>query len=197
MLVLTDRMATRREALALQTRAELLDVASRLFATHGFAGVSIDAICAEFGLSRGGFYHHFADKTACFEAVWTSHQERFLQAAPAPSPANDPATLVVAELRRFLDHCQEPAFARICLIDAPGALGWARWRQLEDDYGLNIIGGGLEVLGKQHDPPTTKLVFAMVVEAALQLAQPDAPATLRDDLEAALLAIIDGLPDAA
>lgn len=53
-----------------RTRARIVASASRLFNRHGFDGVSIDAIMADAGLTRGGFYAHFPTKEALYaEAV--------------------------------------------------------------------------------------------------------------------------------
>ncbi|MBM3620286.1 MAG: TetR/AcrR family transcriptional regulator [Alphaproteobacteria bacterium] len=53
-----------------RTRARIVASASRLFNRHGFGGVSIDAIMADAGLTRGGFYAHFPTKEALYaEAV--------------------------------------------------------------------------------------------------------------------------------
>src|SRR5215475_12442013 len=45
-----------------QTRERIVRSARRLFNRKGFAGVTIDEIMAEAGLTRGGFYRHFAAK---------------------------------------------------------------------------------------------------------------------------------------
>jgi TetR/AcrR family transcriptional regulator, transcriptional repressor for nem operon len=53
-----------------QTRARIVECARRMFNRHGFEAVSIDQIMASAGLTRGGFYHHFANKDALYsEAV--------------------------------------------------------------------------------------------------------------------------------
>lgn len=53
-----------------RTRARIVDSARRLFKTRGYDGVGIDAIMADAGLTRGGFYAHFDSKEALFvEAV--------------------------------------------------------------------------------------------------------------------------------
>jgi AcrR family transcriptional regulator len=46
-----------------QSRRRILDAAGILFRRHGFDGVGIDAIMAKAGLTRGGFYAHFASKS--------------------------------------------------------------------------------------------------------------------------------------
>ena len=45
-----------------QTRERIVERARQLFTRRGFAGVSIDEIMAEAGLTRGGFYSHFNAK---------------------------------------------------------------------------------------------------------------------------------------
>ena len=51
------------------TRAHVIEVATRLFAAHGYDGTSIEAVQAEAGVSRGSLYHHFPGKEALFWAV--------------------------------------------------------------------------------------------------------------------------------
>ena len=41
------------------TRAHVIEVATRLFAEHGYEGTSVEAVQASSGVSRGSLYHHF------------------------------------------------------------------------------------------------------------------------------------------
>lgn len=50
-------------------RAAILDAAKRLFPKEGFAGVSMDQIAAEAGVSKLTVYSHFGDKEALFFAA--------------------------------------------------------------------------------------------------------------------------------
>jgi AcrR family transcriptional regulator len=53
-----------------RTRARIIESARVLFNRSGFDQVSIDQIMGHAGLTRGGFYNHFSDKTALYaEAV--------------------------------------------------------------------------------------------------------------------------------
>jgi AcrR family transcriptional regulator len=63
------------------TRQRILESARRLFNTRGFAEVSIGEIMENAGLTHGGFYRHFKDKSELYaEAV-----RRFLcEEAPKP-----------------------------------------------------------------------------------------------------------------
>lgn len=52
------------------TRERIVECARRLFNRKGLSEVSIDEIMAEAGLTRGGFYNHFASKDELYvEAV--------------------------------------------------------------------------------------------------------------------------------
>lgn len=46
------------------SRDRLLDAASALIRRKGFAATSVDEICAEAGVTKGAFFHHFASKEA-------------------------------------------------------------------------------------------------------------------------------------
>ncbi|HYM85185.1 MAG TPA: TetR/AcrR family transcriptional regulator [Pseudoxanthomonas sp.] len=50
-------------------RAAILEAAKRLFPKEGFAGVSMDQIAAEAGVSKLTVYSHFGDKEALFFAA--------------------------------------------------------------------------------------------------------------------------------
>lgn len=41
---------------------EFLDSARRLVQARGFAGTSVDAVCADTGTTKGAFFHYFRDK---------------------------------------------------------------------------------------------------------------------------------------
>ena len=50
-------------------REALLDAAMAVFATHGYAGATVDAIAQAAGMSKAGFYWHFESKEAIFAAI--------------------------------------------------------------------------------------------------------------------------------
>jgi AcrR family transcriptional regulator len=52
-----------------ETRARILESSIKLFSNHGFNAASVDDICAEAGISKGAFYHHFESKQALFLAL--------------------------------------------------------------------------------------------------------------------------------
>lgn len=52
-----------------ETRRRIVESARHLFKTEGYDAVTIDAIMAEAGLTRGGFYAHFSSKDDLFNEV--------------------------------------------------------------------------------------------------------------------------------
>ena len=74
-------------------RDRLLEAAIKLIRSKGFAATSVDQICAEAGVTKGAFFHHFASKEALGVAVaehWSASTSAFFAAAPFhhhPDPA--------------------------------------------------------------------------------------------------------------
>jgi AcrR family transcriptional regulator len=77
-----------------ETRTHILEAALRRFANHGYNAASVDEICADAGVSKGAFYHHFPSKLAIFLALlegWLQSVDATLASARQPTV---PATLV-------------------------------------------------------------------------------------------------------
>ncbi len=67
------------------SKRKLLDAAVKLIRTKGYCATSIDNLCAETGLTKGGFFHHFRNKEELGLAVaqhWTDITAPFFEAAP-------------------------------------------------------------------------------------------------------------------
>ena len=80
----------------LEKRAAILDAAKRLFPTHGFDGVSMDAIARDAGVSKLTVYSHFKDKDSLFsEAV----RERCAEQLPDELFASPPKGPLRRQLR--------------------------------------------------------------------------------------------------
>ena len=60
------------------TRARILDEALKLFAEKGFAGLSMDRLARELGVTKQAVLHHFGSKQKLYAAVLESISERLL-----------------------------------------------------------------------------------------------------------------------
>jgi AcrR family transcriptional regulator len=52
-----------------ETRTKIMEAAIKLFSNYGYNKASVDDICAEAGISKGAFYHHFKSKQGLFLAL--------------------------------------------------------------------------------------------------------------------------------
>lgn len=59
-----------------EKRQELLGAAEKLFCAKGYEGTSVQDILDAAGMSKGGFYHHFASKEDVMKALCTRRAER-------------------------------------------------------------------------------------------------------------------------
>uniref|UniRef100_UPI0037C527D7 TetR/AcrR family transcriptional regulator n=1 Tax=Leucobacter aridicollis TaxID=283878 RepID=UPI0037C527D7 len=65
-----------------QTRRQLLDAGAALFARHGFAGTTMDAIGRESGINKERVYSYFGSKSGFFAAVLDDQLTNLLDGLP-------------------------------------------------------------------------------------------------------------------
>lgn len=119
----TARLATRAEA-AEQTAARLVATARRAFAERGFAQVSLDALAAEAGVTRGALHHHFTNKTGLFEAVLRAVDAEIGQELDRLYDAEQDRWKALRTcFHAYLDLAMQPDRRRILFRDAPAVLG--------------------------------------------------------------------------
>jgi AcrR family transcriptional regulator len=196
----TTRRPGRRDAEAQATRDALIRAALELFSKRGYAGVGTEEIVARAKVTRGALYHHFTDKRDLFRAVFERVEGELMERIGARMEAtHDPWELLLAGMRSFLDACEEPAVKQISLTDAPSVLGWQEWREIDNRHGLGLTRAALQGAvdaGKMRPiavEPMAHLFVAALSEAAFVIAYSDHPRRAREDVEAALVQLIEGL----
>ncbi|WP_174189154.1 TetR/AcrR family transcriptional regulator [Nocardia barduliensis] len=167
----------RRAEYAEATRAALIETGRRLFIERRYAELSADEIARAARLTRGAVYHHFGGKQGLFEAVFEQVEqeltERLTSAIGASGNTWDTA---VHALNVFLDECTDTSYQRIVLQEGPFALGWDRWRELDERYMVGLIRDLVDQLIRADvfKPRSTELtvraIYGLLTELAWSMA---------------------------
>jgi AcrR family transcriptional regulator len=191
--------ASRQIERSTATRARLVKAARALFAERPYADVGTEEIVRRAEVTRGALYHHFADKRDLFRAVHEQLEAELVESIGrqlVESASEDPVEGLRTGVSSYLDACEDPSFARVTLIDAPAVLGWAEWRRIDEEHALRLIVLGLEgamdagALRRVPVQPLAQLLLATMGEAGLRVANGEGT---RDEVEAALMMLLDGL----
>lgn len=99
-------------------RQKLLDAALSVIRTKGYAATTIDELCAEAGVAKGSFFHHFKNKEALGVAAaeyWSDTTGALFEAAPYHRHA-DPLDRVLGyiDFRKAILTGRVPEFT--CLV---------------------------------------------------------------------------------
>ena len=189
------------------TQQALVAAARRLWGERGYAEVSTPEIAEAAGVTRGAMYHQFPDKSALFvsvlEAVETDVMERLAIAVAGARPST-PADTLHAAADAWLDIAGEPEVRQVVLLDAPGILGWAGFREISLRYGLGMTEQLLTAavdagqLKAQPVRPLATVMIGALDEAAMSIANADDASAEKEQVRAVVHDLIDGLmPPAA
>lgn len=167
---------------AASTRAKIIAVARRLFATRGYDGTSTEDVLAESQISRGALYYHFENKEALFAAVLEAVEVDLTAAtARARTKATDPLEALSLAFDSFLGMASEPEVRQIVLTDAHSVIGWKKWREIEERHGLGRLKQALTAIaatGRIHKEMIdvfAHMLLASLIEVAFLVAQSPDP----------------------
>jgi AcrR family transcriptional regulator len=151
------------------TRDQIVTVARQLFAKDGYAGTSTEQVLQQTGISRGALYHHFKNKESLFEAVLEDLEGELAgAAAKAAAGAPNPAAALRTGCASFLMEAAKPEVRQIVLVDAQSVVGWRKWREIEERYGLGLLKQGLKAVAAGRDTPEREVeLYAHILLAAL------------------------------
>jgi AcrR family transcriptional regulator len=195
----TAAKSGRRAALSAETAERLLAAARRAFARDGYAAASMDALCAEAGLTRGALYHHFGGKDGLLEAVVRQIDAEIGARLDAEFDSiADPWNAFRACCATWLRLALEPETRRILLQDAPAVLG-QRLREIDEASSIRPMADSLRMLMAQgrvrdSDPEAlARLLNGAMIDAALWIAGHPDPQSAMTRASAALDVLLDGL----
>jgi AcrR family transcriptional regulator len=183
-----------------QTRAALVRAARTLFGKQGFSETSVDDIAREARVTTGALYHHFATKTALFQAVFEQlHEESLALSAAAAAGGRDDLDRLARGSDAFLDSILDPEIQRILIVDAPAVLGPERFTELDERYAfaaIVLLLEGARTAGIIHteDPETlARLLMGALTRGAMLIANSPTPRTTRDAVSVSLRELLGGL----
>lgn len=141
-------------------RDKLLEAAVRLVRAQGFSATGVEQLCAEAGVTKGAFFHHFASKEQLGIAAaqyWSTSTSEFFASAPFHHEA-EPAARVLGYIDLRIALISGPAESFSCVAgtmlqesfasspairDACAASIDANARALEDDIAAALAPRGL------------------------------------------------------
>lgn len=178
------------------TRTALLDAGRALFIEKGYAETATPEIAAMAKVTRGALYHHFPDKKALFWAVIereADHVAADIKVRSAEASSARDALLQGASA--YFDAMAAPGRTRLLLREAPAQIA------IDSGEGEDPAEAGLR-MGLSHLltgsdllsllDPLTVLISAAFERAAIAI---DCGGN-REDYEAAIAALLDGLGNA-
>jgi AcrR family transcriptional regulator len=194
--------SSRRAQYSASTRRALVDVAEQLFAEHGYAATSLDAIVAGADVTKGALYHHYSGKQALFEAVFEKVEAAGAREVQvALEDQRDPWEKAVAGLRAFLEVVRQPSYSRIVVQDGPSVLGHERYREQEERstfaYVLDIVravlGAGEWTVDEGMERTFARIFFGAMSSAGTTVSTAEDPDTEAERVELAIGFILSGL----
>jgi len=199
---MTEQQAApgKRAAQGRATRGQLIEVATRLFAEHGYEGTSIEAVLSAAGVSRGALYHHFAGKEALFEAVVSAVSDQVtVELTEAVRGCVDPLDAMRTAAIAWIGLAADPVIQRVVLVDAPSVLGWDRWRAMDDGRTLGAMRAMLQAISDSGRLPAelvgpfSHMILAALDEIVMVIARaPDSTAAVAEG-RMAVRALLDRL----
>ena len=166
----------RRAERRAQTREELLEAATRVFAARGFGGGSIDLVAAEAGYTSGAIYANFAGKEDLFLSAFEHQIARHVREVTSAVEAAEPGERNRAGAQQWMDFLDASPEMFLLFVEywayavrdperrAAFATRFATFRETT-----------ARMLGREADDDVVVAVNALVYGIAFQrLAEPDA-----------------------
>ena len=171
-----------------ERRRQLIAIGLRAFVDHPVQEVSLDAVAAEAGVSRGLLFHYFPTKTDFHTAVAQAGVRRMLRTM---TPDRDSGgTEALGQLvTRFIAQVDRRRAAYLAFVHGQGVL-----RLSEEDPSSTFRGRVADLVAGLLDAPDTQwpLIHAWVAlleDLALQASGPEPSLTPAEAVAVALTAI--------
>jgi AcrR family transcriptional regulator len=159
---------TSRTLAAEQTRAKLIETGLVLAEALGLEGLSVNAIVAEAGVSKGTFFHHFPDRTTYLVALHRRFHDTLANEIWAVIGDLPPGReRLSAAARTYLDGCLRDRGVKALLLEARGHRPIADEVMQRNHRNVDIVTPDFEVIGRTHPRQSARLWVAATAECAL------------------------------
>jgi len=166
-----------RRAAAERTRTRLIDTGLALAETTGLEGLSVNAVVAAAGVSKGAFFHHFVDRTTYLVALHRAFHDAMIaegqQAVVSLRPGRERLSRMATV---YLDFCLSHPGVRALILEARGSLLIQDEVRARSKASADFAAVDFVALGWRHPRHAAQLWVAAVAECALmelELGRPD------------------------
>ena len=166
-----SKRATRSRMTGTQRRAQLVDVARRLFAEKGFDGTSIEEIAARAEVSKPVVYEHFGGKEGIYAVVVDREIQSLTGAlSGALEVGGHPKMLVERTTLALLGYIEtnEDGF-RILVRDSPVAQATGTFSSLIGDVATQVEHLLADQFKKQGQDPKVAPIYAQMLVGMVAL----------------------------
>lgn len=101
-----------------ETKRKLVEATLALMLRQGFAGTTVDQICAEAGVTKGSFFHHFDSKDALGRAALDAFADfgTMIYSPAWADPTLDPLEQLYKHLDIMIAIAERPGDSTSCMV---------------------------------------------------------------------------------
>lgn len=194
-----DPAVTPALGLSGEDRDEVVQAATTLYRTRGFAGVTLLDVAQAAGVTEQGVVAAFGGEAGLFEEVYSRELRHLAERLTDRFSSGDPLTMLRTALNGWLDEMADPGVRQVVVVDPQEALGWDRWRRAGARHGRMLIEVAMiDAMDKgavrEQSVRPLGYVLAGALESGVQFAarEPDPTAALAD-VRVALNSMLDGM----
>jgi AcrR family transcriptional regulator len=161
-------VANKRVAAAQQTRAKLIETGLVLAEELGLEGLSVNAVVASAGVSKGTFFHHFPDRVSYLVALHRRFHDALFDEVMSVIADMPPGKDRLAAIAiTYLDGCLRDRGVKALLLEARGHLPIADEVMRRNRMNVDVVEADFEALGAQYPRAAARLWIAATAECAL------------------------------
>lgn len=181
----TTQQPIGRKAAAAETRTRLIESGLRLAERTGLAGLSVNLLVVEAGVSKGSFFHHFGDRTSYLLALHREFHDRIsagIENAVAGMAPGRQRLMTGAQV--YLDTCLEQRGVRALLLESRAEAAVAQEIAGRNADFAARCKADFQTLKRRHPLASAQLWIGLTAEAALiELQQQSRDRAIRAALE--------------